>query len=135
VEVSILAALANSPIPPELGTGPDIADRAMSALFIRYDSVRNRQEWFPESRKPGEIIAGMSYRAHYLQAKLTYDTAAIRLLISNSRNLSQDGEWIHKNAIMWVEQLDARLRRSLGYMSAYRSGAIQQGIPIENIER
>jgi hypothetical protein len=77
----------------------------------------------------------MSYKAHYLQAKLTYDIEAIRLVISNSRNLSQDGEWIHKNAIMWVEQLDARLRRSLGYMSAYRSEPTHQGVPIENIER
>jgi hypothetical protein len=135
IEVSILAALANSPIPPELSTGADIADRAFSALFVRYNSVRNRQEWFPESRKPGEIIAGMSYKAHYLQAKINYDIEAIRLGISNSRNLNQDEGWIHKNAVHWVEQLDARLRRSLGYMSAYSSEPRPSSIPIENIER
>jgi hypothetical protein len=92
VEVSILAALANTPIPRELSTGADIADRAMSAMFLRYDSVRNRQDWFPESRKPGEIIAGLSHKTHYLQVKIEYDASAARLAIANSRNLSQ--EWL-----------------------------------------
>ncbi len=135
VEVSILAALANTPIPPELSTGADIADRAMSALFLRYQSVRNRQDWFPESRKPGEIVAGMSYKVHYLQVKIEYDTSAIRVGISNSRNLSQDGREIHKNAIQWVEQLDTRLRRSLGFMSAYGNDVKREGLHIETIER
>jgi hypothetical protein len=137
VEVSILAALANTPIPRELSTGADIADRAISAMFLRYDSVRNRQDWFPESRTPGHIVAGFSHKTHYLQVKIDYDTSAIRLAIAKSRNLGQDADadWIHKNAIVWVEQLDARLRRSLGYMATYQSESTHQGIPIENIER
>ena len=137
VEVAILAALANTPVPKELSEGADIADRAMTGLFgpLRYKSVRNRQEWFPESRTPGEIVAGMNYRTHYLQVKIGFDTTDVRLGISNSRNLSQDGTRIHKNAIQWVEQLDARLRRSLGFMSAYRSSAPQEGLRIETIER
>lgn len=137
VEVAILTALANTPVPKELSEGVDIADRAMTALFgsMRYQSARNRQEWFPESRTPGEIVAGMTYRSHYLQVKIGFDTSALHLGISNSRNLSQDGKSIHKNAIPWVEQLEARLRRSLGFMSAYRSTSPQEGLRIETTER
>jgi len=140
VEVAILHALVNTPIPKELSEGADIADRAMTALFgpLRYQSARsarNRPEWFPESRAPGEILAGMNYKRHYLQVKIGFDTTAVRVGISNSRNLTQSETRIHKNAIQWIEQLDVRLRRSLGFMSAYRSGAPQEGLVIDSIQR
>lgn len=130
VEVAILAALANTPVPKELSDGAAIADEAMTALFgpIRYQSLKSsRHEWYPESRQPGQIIAGMNTRSHYLQVRLDFDTANIRPSISGSRNLSQSETRIHTNAIEWVYRLEDRIRRSLGIMSAYRTnGSAQQ---------
>jgi hypothetical protein len=130
VEVAILAALANTPVPKELSDGAAIADQAMTAFFgpLRYQSVQSsRHEWYPESRQPGQIIAGMNTRSHYLRVRLDFDASNIRPSISGSRNLSQSETRIHTNAIEWVYRLEDRIRRSLGIMSAYRtSGPPQQ---------
>lgn len=123
VEVAILSALANTPVPKELSEGADIADRAMGAFFgpLRYQSAGSsrNQEWYPESRQPGQIVAGMNARSHYLQVRLDFDATAIRPSISNSRNLSQSETRIHTNAIEWTHRLEDRIRRSVGFMSAY----------------
>jgi len=131
VEVAILAALANTPVPKELSDGTAIADRAMAAFFGpgRYQTIQSSQsqEWFPESRQPGRIIAGKSIRSHYLQVRLDFDTSNIRPSISGSRNLKQSDKSIHTNAIEWTHQLEDRIRRTVGFMSAYRpSGPPQQ---------
>jgi|CXWL01.1.fsa_nt_gi hypothetical protein len=123
VEVAILAALAKQPVPKELSEGADIADRAMAAYFgpLRYQSARSSrsQEWYPESRQSGQIVAGLNVRSHYLQVRLDFDAAEIRPSISNSRNLSQSETRIHSNAIEWVHRLEDQIRRSVGFMSAY----------------
>lgn len=123
VEVAILSALANTPVPKELSEGADIADRAMGAFFgpLRYQSAgaSRSQEWYPESRQPGQIVAGMNARSHYLQVRLDFDATAIRPSISSSRNLSQSETRIHTNAIEWTHRLEDRIRRSVGFMSAY----------------
>lgn len=131
VEVAILAALANTPVPKELSEGAALADRAMAVFFGpgRYQTIQSSrsQEWFPESRQPGRIIAGKSIRSHYLQVRLDFDTSSIRPSISGSRNLKQSEKDIHINAIEWTHQLEDRIRRAVGFMSAYRpSGPPQQ---------
>ncbi len=123
VEVSILAALANTPVPKELSEGVDIADRALTAFFgpLRYQSVRSsrNQEWYPESRKPGQIVAGLNVRSHYLQVRLDFDKSTVQPSISSSRNLKQSETRIHERAVEWAHSLEDRIRRSLGFMSAY----------------
>lgn len=123
VEVAILAALANTPVPKDLSEGADIADRAMAAFFgpLRYQSGGSARtaEWYPESRQPGRILAGFNVRSHYLQVCLDFDSSTIRPSISGSRNLKQSETRIHKNAIDWVHRLEDRLRRSVGFMATY----------------
>lgn len=123
VEVAILAALANTPVPRELSDGAAIADRAMAAFFgpLRYQSVQasHNQEWYPESRQPGTIVAGLNVRSHYLQVRLDLSVTSIRTSITGSRGLKQSETQIHTNALEWVHRLEDRIRRSLGIMSAY----------------
>ncbi len=123
VEVAILAALANTPVPRELSDGAAIADRALATFFgpLRYQSVQasHNQEWYPESRQPGTIVAGLNVRSHYLQVRLDLSVSSIRTSITGSRGLKQSETQIHANAIEWVHRLEDRIRRSLGIMSAY----------------
>lgn len=124
VEVSILAALAKSPVPYELSGGPNIGDEAMSALFgsFRFESVRFEEpDWFPESRQPGLIHAGHEVRQHYLQVRIDYTTSDVRLTITDSANLDQHGTTIHRNANDWVRVLESRIARSLSLMASHQA--------------
>ncbi|MEX2207671.1 MAG: hypothetical protein WEF50_15705 [Myxococcota bacterium] len=123
VEVAVLYDLANQNIPADLTPGERIADSAMKALFLfRYQTVSDRKPgWYPESAEQGVIYAGFEKGPFYLRVAIEYTDSAIQTRLIESRNLSQTNTRIHKAAVLWIDQLEMRIRRSLGQLAAVRA--------------
>ncbi len=119
VELAVLLAIADQPVPPNLTPGQQIADNALSAIIgPGYESVsRPRQYWYFEDRDAGVVFAGFQHRSHYMRVAVRYDTNSVTIQILESRNLRQSGTRIHKNALVWLQSLENRLRRTLGQMA------------------
>jgi hypothetical protein len=119
VEFVILASLADNPPPLELSPELEITDRALQAWFGGfYRSARTSSgNWFLEGRSPGVVYAGLQRRSHYLRVGLHYDEAKIRFVIEDSRNLKQSHWRIHRSAVVWIQELEIDIRRSLGQLS------------------
>ena len=123
VEVAVLYELANQNVPADLTPGERIANNAMKALFLfRYQNVSDRQPgWYPESAEPGVVHAGFEKRAYYLRVAIEYTDSAIRVRLLESKNLAQTDQRIHKSAVVWIDQLEMRIRRALGQLAAIRA--------------
>jgi hypothetical protein len=119
VEFVILASLADNPPPRELSPELEIGDRALQAWFGPfYRSARTHSgNWFLEGRSPDVVYAGLQRRSHYLRVGLHYDRSEIRFVIEDSRNLKQSRWWIHRSAVVWIQELEIDIRRSLGQLS------------------
>ena len=119
VEFAILAALADNPPPADLSPELEITDRALKAWFGPfYQSARTPgRNWFLEGRSPGVVYSGLQRGSHYLRVALHYDSSKIRFVIEESRNLRQRGGRIHRSAVLWMQELEIDIRRSLGQLS------------------
>jgi hypothetical protein len=123
VQVAVLYDLANQNIPADLTPGERIANNAMKALFpFGYQSVSDRKPgWYPEAAEQGVIYAGFEKGPYYLRVAIEYSDSAIQTRFIESRNLSQTNTRIHKSAVVWIDQLEMRIRRALGQLAAGRA--------------
>lgn len=118
IELAILSGILNKPPPLALDpTHPMPAADFDRLIWQSYMYNARSRSWFPESRKPGEIIAAVDTRGHYLQVSLRYDQGQITTEILQSRNLLQEGGEIHKKAVAWIANLHEHIRRELGRMA------------------
>ena len=124
VEVVVLYELADKRVPVDLNPGERIADNAMKALFLfRYRRVSEREQspWYPESVEKGVIYAGYERGSHYLRVAIEYTDDAVKIRFVESRGVSRVDNRIHRNAVIWIDQLEVRIRRALGKMAATRA--------------
>ena len=123
VEVVVLYELANQNVPANLKPGERIANNAMKALFFPfYQSVSDRKAgWYPESIEQGVVYAGFEKGRYYLRVAIEYTDSVVQTRLIESKNLSQTGWRIHKSAVVWIDQLEMRIRRALGQMTAIRA--------------
>jgi hypothetical protein len=114
VELAIMKALASR---PRSNDGPDIVvDIGQFSARIdtdAFDQDPAQEGWHAESIEGDVVYAGFYRGAHYLRVAIGHDPREVRVRIVSSRNLKQSGHRIHKNAKIWVAQLEDRIRRQL----------------------
>jgi len=116
VEAAIISEVLKPP-PPVRG-GLSAADAELVRL------AQQSHEWVLEARRAGEIEASVSPRSHYLKVLIVYSATTVRTEIMETRNLSSGEGTIHKNALVWIDALEKRIKASLG-----RALGAQQGAP------
>jgi hypothetical protein len=126
VEVVVLYELVDKRVPVDLNPGERITDNAMKALFpFRYRRVSEREQslWYPESVEKGVIYAGYERNGgkHYLRVAIEYTDDAVKIRFVESRGVSQVDNRIHRNAVIWIDQLEVRIRRALGKTATTRA--------------
>lgn len=114
VELAVIMAVLDATKPPDMTIGQQITDNVLSNVLRGYSSVRSRNAWFYEGREKGVILAGCQRRGAYMKVKISYDSSQVRMQIVESRDLDQSEDRIHKVALQWLDDLDDRVRRSLG---------------------
>jgi hypothetical protein len=121
-EIVLLFAIANQPLPPEWSPGERIADQAMQALFgrWRYQSAQPAGQWFPESVAPGILIVGRQVGVLYMRVEMQVNATGVTTRILDSRNMHQSESRIHPTALVWLDNLETNIRRTLGSEAAIR---------------
>lgn len=114
VELAVIMAVVDATKPPDLTVGQQITDNVLSSVLRGYSSVRSRNAWFYEGREQGAIFAGHQRKGTYMKVRISYSATEIRLQILESRDLDQSDTRIHKTALIWLSDLEDRIRRSLG---------------------
>ena len=89
---------------------PETAQAASINTAIKQTVLKNTQRgWMVEVSNAQEVVVGLHKRSHYLQ--VTYSLAGNKLesKITDSKNLNQEGNQIHKSALRWKDQLDQQV--------------------------
>ncbi len=89
---------------------PETAQASSIQTAIKQTVLKNTQRgWMVEVSNAQEVVVGLHKRSHYLQ--VTYSLAGNKLesKITDSKNLNQEGNQIHKSALRWKDQLDQQV--------------------------
>ena len=89
---------------------PEAAQASSIQTAIKQTVLKNTQRgWMVEVSNAQEVVVGLHKRSHYLQ--VTYSLAGNKLesKITDSKNLNQEGNQIHKSALRWKDQLDQQV--------------------------
>ena len=89
---------------------PETAQASSIHAAIKQTVLKNTQRgWMVEASNAQEVVVGLHKRSHYLQ--VTYSLAGNKLesKITDSKNLNQEGNQIHKSALRWKDQLDQQV--------------------------
>ena len=89
---------------------PETAQASSIQTAIKQTVLKNTQRgWMVEVSNAQEVVVGLQKRSHYLQ--VTYSLASNKLesKITDSKNLNQEGNQIHKSALRWKDQLDQQV--------------------------
>ena len=89
---------------------PEAAQASSIHAAIKQTVLKNTQRgWMVEASNAQEFEVGLHKRSHYLQ--VTYSLAGNKLesKITDSKNLNQEGNQIHKSALRWKDQLDQQV--------------------------
>jgi hypothetical protein len=124
VELAILAAVANES--PAVAITPGSEGSVARIEAAKIGALRSQKPagdgWFPESIEPDAIVATFQ-KAHFsLRVRIRYTQYEVITEILDSRHLKQSRSAIHFRAIEWLEELETRIRRSLGALAVLRSG-------------
>lgn len=100
---------------PPMAIRAGLSEGQVEAAIERAILSANRRSsiWAVEARSPGHIIAGLRIRKHYLQLTIQYDDKQFSSRITDSRNLDQDDNSIHRKALAWQRRLEADIYRQL----------------------
>ena len=89
---------------------PETAQASSIHTAIKQTVLKNTQRgWMVEASNAQEVVVGLHKRSHYLQ--VTYSLAGNKLesKITDSKNLNQEGNQIHKSALRWKDHLDQQV--------------------------
>ena len=118
VEVAIFSGIYNKHPPASYDpTKPLSGEDFDRFIWENYLSAGRTRSWFPESRKPGTVIAAVDTRGHYLEVALAFDTATIQTELIQSKNLQQENGQIHRKVIAWIDNLHEHIRRELNRLA------------------
>lgn len=89
-------------------TPTDIEER------IRAGIARNAKAgWYVENSDANKVTAGFTHGRHYLQVTYFVHGKQVFSQITDSQNLNQKGDVIHKNAMAWKLKLDKHVYAQL----------------------
>jgi hypothetical protein len=71
--------------------------------------------WEVREDGPGQMTATLHLRSHVAVVSIHYDANSYEIRYADSTNLDHQGNQIHRNYNKWVKNLDARIRKQLGY--------------------
>lgn len=123
VELAILMAIEDRPLPPELTPGQEITDSALRAALPGYARVAEDKQrqydnpWYFVDRNPGSVHAAFQRNHLYMRVRFDFNTERVRTEIVDSRHFRQTDTHIHKNAYVHIRKFERRLRRALGDVS------------------
>jgi hypothetical protein len=114
-----LGCLMLAPSNPDAPYGPLAEEevRATCGGWRFHESDRFRSVWSVEDRRPGLVRVGFYRPPHSMQIAVEYDEQSVRPRVVGSENLKQTDEEIHTSAVLWIEQLRARIGRGLGQVA------------------
>jgi len=115
----ILFSLRDAPVIREQTVENKTTNRILGMVDRVLDSAlgnnRFRQYWRYEGRMGKDTIyAGFHYKNFYMRTEIKYNETEITFKIVDSRNLKQSGDYIHKNALVWLSRLERNVRANLG---------------------
>ena len=91
-------------------TPPESAEPATMQASIKQVVLQNtKQGWMVEKSNTHEVVAGLYKRNHYLQVTYSFAENKVESKITDSKNLNQEGNQIHKAALKWKGQLDQQI--------------------------
>lgn len=117
IELAIILGVVDPP-PNTVDLQHKPAQITREILAVVLGTKRRRPDWFVESREPGVVYAGYQRRQFYLGVSIHYSAKDITIQIIRSQNLKQSSGRIHKNAYVWIGELEGRIRRALGQVAA-----------------
>ncbi len=80
-----------------------------------FGALRGYTGWNSEKIEPGQIRASTLRRSkHYVAVNISYTESEWWLTIVEGKNIKFDGERIHEEALLWVQQLEHRIRLAFG---------------------
>ena len=89
---------------------PETAQASSIHAAIKQTVLKNTQRgWMVEASNAQEIVVGLHKRNHYLQVTYALAGNKIKKKITDSKNLNQEGNQIHKSALRWKDQLDQQV--------------------------
>jgi len=118
VQLALMMSIADKPLPP-LSPGQQITDNVLTSLITGYESATPRQYWYFEDNDSNVLYAGFQRKNFYMRVAINYDNNKVVLEIVDSRNLRQTTTEIHKRAFQWLQTLENRIRRNLGYVAKW----------------
>jgi len=117
-----LSACRSVPIPgPTTFAVPDglSTDQVRDAIVAGAQGATSaRGQWFPESVGDHQVIAIHELDQVMLRVAIRYDSSAVQTEIVGSENLGEQDGHIREIAVVWLRDLNSRLRRSIGAASA-----------------
>ena len=112
----VQAACTTVPImdPPPANLPPNPA-RTEADVGNAIKQAATELGWEVQDDGPGRMTATLHLRSHTAVVTIPYDANSYDIEYAESVNLDQQGDRIHRNYNSWVKNLDARIRKLLGY--------------------
>ena len=60
------------------------------------------------------VTTGIQRGKYYLRVAISHSTEQVRFTVDESRNLRETEGLIHTTAVRWIQDLEIKVRRSLG---------------------
>ncbi len=101
----------------ESNPAPSTSERFMNSLA---DTLEASNEWRVEAIQPNGIRAATHRNTQSVVISVRYSKTRWWIKILDGRNVRYDGHHIHENAIVWVNQLEKRIRRAFDIYETIR---------------
>ncbi len=111
ISSSFFVGCTSTKIPEQKGIVAPVnaTNSSIEASIRQAVGTMNRRGWVVESSSPEQVVVGLNNRGHYLQVTYSIVSNRVSSKITNSQNLNQGKNSIHKNAIRWKQGLDQRV--------------------------
>lgn len=120
-EMVLLYELMGQPLPVTFARGERLGDEGLNAFVGgRTPSAQTQRVWFLESVDSPVLTVGYLQGHLYLRVAVRFQPQGVDLRIVDSKHLSQEGGKIHEVALIWVDELEASIRRALGQAATVR---------------
>ena len=97
-----------------------------SVTSVRPPSAQTQRVWCVESVESRLLTVGYVQGQFYLRVAVRLQPQGVDLRIVDSKSLSQEGGKIHEVALIWVDELEASIRRTLGQAATVRRLGMEQ---------
>lgn len=107
--------------PRELSNKARVSDEALEAADSAYLRARRAGPgWMIENFTEDTIVFRLHIRSHSLQVTMDFDDDLATLRITDSQNMKQTADSIHRKAPLWVQTLETEIQAILTAVAASR---------------